>query len=536
MFTNKHIVNTYNFLVVAFVALGTLSTAYGLAIIGSTVGQPNFYTYFDLATADEPGYAHTTNIIGALNGVNSAGAIIGCLFSAWAADATGRKRTMLVGCAILVIGGALCAGSISIGMFIAARLVAGIGAGILAVCVPMYQGEVSTAETRGAMMCVTGVMYAFGYTFAGWMGFACYFFPADSPSATFAWRFPLALQCVPPLIVLAGSKFIPFSPRWLLGKDRREEAYEIVKHLHANPSDPQHIAARQEFYLMEKQFEMDKQYQPRFLEIFRTKANRRRSLVACLLMWGDQFLGIYVMTNYGVLIYASLGLSGFKPLLLNACWTTFTIIGNIWTFFFVDRYGRRTFLLIGACGCTTALIFLCALTASFLGGTNGAGLNAAVFFIWFYIFWWCFFVDATQYVYVSEIWPNHLRSQGTALGIAVFYLASEVTLVGAPVALNDIGWKFYLVLICPSVCYIAAMWFLFPETKGRTLEEIGSLFGDEHVASHWYGISEEEKEEIARNALKLTKSGRIPDEPYLRPPMNDAEGKDGGEKVEDVGL
>lgn len=53
----------------------------------------------------------------------------------------------------------------------------------------------------------------------------------------------------------------------------------------------------------------------------------------------------------------------------------------------------------------------------------------------------CFFVDATQYVYVSEIWPNHLRSQGTAMGIAVFYLASEVTLVGAPVALNDIGWK-----------------------------------------------------------------------------------------------
>jgi len=53
----------------------------------------------------------------------------------------------------------------------------------------------------------------------------------------------------------------------------------------------------------------------------------------------------------------------------------------------------------------------------------------------------CFFVDATQYVYVSEIWPNQLRSQGTALGLAAFYLASEVTLVAAPVALNDIGWR-----------------------------------------------------------------------------------------------
>jgi len=136
-----------------------------------------------------------------------------------------------------------------------------------------------------------------------------------------------------------------------------------------------------------------------------------------------------------------------------------------------------------------------------------------------------------------QIWPNHLRSQGTALGIAMFYLASEITLVAAPVALNKIGWRFYLVLICPSVCYILAIYFLFPETKGRTLEEIGSLFGDEHVASHWYGISEEEKQEIARNALKLTKSGRLPEEPQLKGPVNGAEKEaERGVGVEDVSL
>ncbi|KAI7133012.1 hypothetical protein KC352_g30950, partial [Hortaea werneckii] len=162
------------------------------------------------------------------------------------------------------------------------------------------------------------------------------------------------------------------------------------------------------------------------------------------------------------------------------------------------------------------------------------GLNAAVFFIWFYIVWWCFCVDATQYVYVSEIWPNHLRSQGTALGIAVFYLGSEVTLVAAPVALDAIGWKFYLVLICPSVCYVAAIWFLFPETKNRTLEEIGTLFGDEHVASHWYGISEEEKQEIARNAMKLTESGGIPEERRANRPEN-GKGEMGVDRVEDAG-
>ena len=290
-------------------------------------------------------------------------------------------------------------------------------------------------------------------------------FTGDSRHASAAWRFPLAFQCLAPLIVLAGSHKIPYSPRWLLSQGRRAEALAVVKSLHYTPRDPEHIHAREEFYLIEKQYELDASLPHRSFEIFRTKANLKRSLVSFLLMWGDQFLGIFVMTNYGVLIYASLGLHGFRPLLLNACWTTFTILGNTITALTVDRFGRRLFMLIGSIGCTMCLIFLCALTATFLGTTNQAGLDAAVFFVFFYIFWWCFFVDATQYVYLAEIWQNHLRTWGVAWGLSAFYLGSEVTLVAAPVALNSIGWRFYLVLIIPSGVYIACIYFLFPEVS-----------------------------------------------------------------------
>ncbi|KAL6244755.1 hypothetical protein RBB50_008283 [Rhinocladiella similis] len=512
---NKIIVNQYNLWLVIFVALGTISTAYGLAVIGSTVGQPNFYTYFNLATAGEPGYDHTTNMIGALNGVNSAGAIAGCLFQAWSADYYGRKRTLQIGCVILIIGGALCAGAYDMAMFLVGRFVAGVGAGILACIVPIYQAEVSTPETRGAMVCVTGIMYALGYSLAGWLGYACYFMKADNPAAQFSWRFPLAFQIFFPIVVLAGSKLIPYSPRWLLSKGRRQEALDIVKRLHRSPSDPEDTKARQEFWLMEKQYEMDASMSFGTFELFKTAANRKRALMAFILMWGDQFLGIFVMTNYGVLIYASLGLSGSIPLLLNACWTTLTIIGNTWTALYIDRFGRRLFMLIGSAGCIASLIFLCALTASFLNTTNKAGLNAAVFFIWFYICWWCFFIDATQYVYVAEIFPNHLRPYGVALGLSAFYLASEVTLVGAPVALNKIGWKFYLVLIIPSAVYWFVIYFFFPETKGRTLEEIGDVFGDDlHVASHWYNATPEEKARMAEQALLETEGGIVREKGY----------------------
>ena len=101
-------------------------------------------------------------------------------------------------------------------------------------------------------------------------------------------------------------------------------------------------------------------------------------------------------------------------------------------------------------------------------------------------------------------------------------------------SLLNLPCRFYLVLICPSACYIAAIWFLFPETKNRTLEEIGTLFGDEHIASHWYGISEEEKQEIARNAMKLTESGGIAEEPRANGLQN-GKGEMGVDRVEDAG-
>ncbi|KAJ5815492.1 hypothetical protein N7474_007269 [Penicillium riverlandense] len=509
---HKIVVNAYNLWVVVFVAIGTIASAYGLAIIGSTVGQPNFYTYFNLAAQGEPGYAHTSNMIGALNGINSAGAVFGCLFQAWAADYYGRKRTIQAGCVVLIVGGVLCSGAVDMAMFLVGRFVAGMGAAILACIVPIYQAEVSTAETRGAMVAVTGIMYAVGYTLAGWLGFACYYMSANNPAASFAWRFPLAFQTSFPLIVLAGSSFIPFSPRWLLQQGRREEAFEIVKRLHRTPEDTNDSRAKQEFYMIEKQFAHDKSMTMRPFELFRTSANRRRAMVAFMLMWGNQFLGVFVLANYGVLIYASLGLGGSIPLLLNACWVSFTLIGNTWTAFYVDRVGRRTCLLIGSIGCTVAVIFLCALSARYLGTENVPGLRGGVFFVFFFIFWWCFFVDATQYVYVAEIFPNHLRSQGVAFGIASFYLGSEVTLVGAPVAFNTIGWKFYFVLIVPSFFYILAIYFFFPETKGRTLEEIGGLFGDEaNVVSHWYNVTEEEREKLAREALRETGDGSLPE-------------------------
>ncbi|KIW75343.1 hypothetical protein Z517_10084 [Fonsecaea pedrosoi CBS 271.37] len=209
----------------------------------------------------------------------------------------------------------------------------------MAIITPMHQGEFAAVENRGAM-------WACGYTFA-------------------------------------GINFIPESPRWLLSHDQDETSLNVLKRIHAQAGDPDHIKAKEACHLLVKQHKANKQVSlNRSFEILRTKANRYRSLVSMLLIFFDQMQVVYVLVSYGVLIYGSLGLSGKIPHFLNACWTTYAIVGNTITVFIVDRFGRRRQLLIGTMGCLTSLIFEAALTATYLGTNNKAGLHACVFFVW----------------------------------------------------------------------------------------------------------------------------------------------------------
>jgi MFS family permease len=127
----KLIPNTFNLLVVIAVALGSTACSYGMAVISSTIGQAQFYTDMKLAPQGAPGYAHTANLIGAMNGVNSAGSAIGAVFTSWSADKLGRLRSIQLGAVIMCVGAVLCAGSVNVAMFLVARFIAGFGIGML---------------------------------------------------------------------------------------------------------------------------------------------------------------------------------------------------------------------------------------------------------------------------------------------------------------------------------------------------------------------------------------------------------------------
>jgi MFS family permease len=218
----------YNLRIILVLTFGSLTFGYGFSVISNTLGQPGFLSFFGL----DQNPARANAITGAINGLYCAGAMLGCLVVGWMCEARGRKETMYLASAVNILGAALEAGSVRLGMFLAARCIAGVGIGMMVVLIPIYQAEIcefynqkrtlyvlamltqycviAPPAARGLLVGQHGTWIVFGYAIAGWVGVGTYY----SPNLSFQWRFPIALACLPPLCLLACSPWIPESPRW----------------------------------------------------------------------------------------------------------------------------------------------------------------------------------------------------------------------------------------------------------------------------------------------------------------------------------
>lgn len=328
---------------------------------------------------------------------------------------------------------------------------------------PSLPDPKASCTVRGPDLSSIGVMFAVGYALSAWISFGVYFVSASGSASSFPWRFPLVFQAVPAILLVLGSRWLPFSPRWLMQQGRVQEAEDVLQRLHARKDQQAHgheEAVIKEFHQIRRQIELDNELHKaagRFA-IFKTAPNRRRVLVATILMWGNMFTGVLFVANYSIILFGELGLGGYMPLLLLAALLTMTFPGNILTALLVDRWGRRKFLLLGISGIVCALVLEAILLAEYLGTTNRAGQRAGVFLVYLFTAFWCTCVDATMYLYLSEIFPTHIRGQGVAVGMFSYYCAAIIILVAGPVALDKISWKFLLVFIVPSALYIAAIY------------------------------------------------------------------------------
>ncbi|KAL3420023.1 hypothetical protein PVAG01_08522 [Phlyctema vagabunda] len=462
--------NSYNRTVVFLSALGSFSYGFSLAVIGSVLGLNSFLEYFDLVNS-----ANAQSILGATSALFAAGCAFGALLEIVLADKLGRVRTLQVTCALAVISSAIQGGSVHVAMFLIGRFLNGVGVGALLTLVPVYMVEISPAERRGLLVGSHEFLIVTGHALAAWTGFGCYF----SKNEEFQWRFELSAQAVAPLLLLIGSKWIPESPRWLIEKGRKHEAFNILQNLHGEGNNGDGmvstIKSREEFYQISEQVLVDNAYREKEGKwVLFTKASyRKRVLVGMATMFLSQSTGVLVINNYQVMLYNGLGLYDSLPLMLYACYLTWAAIMNYASAMIMDRFGRRRLLILGFLLCPISIICETAMVACFSGTSSKVGNGFGVLFLFTYVGTYALFLDASIYVYCAEIFPTHVRASG--MGLSIFAQACTTLLYTqvAPTAFNKIQWKYYIVFVVVPLAGVSLVWKFWPETKGATLEEIG---------------------------------------------------------------
>ncbi|OAG40005.1 hypothetical protein AYO21_05686 [Fonsecaea monophora] len=483
----------YNFAVAFYVALGSFTYGFNSAIIGSVIGMPSFYAYFDFVATSSYG----GSIIGACNGLYAGAGVLGCWAVFWFADKFGRKVAIQVIAAICIVSAAIQAGSVHIAMFLVGRFLNGFGVGMINCAIPTYISEISPAAQRGLVVGSHGFIICCSYGAAGWAGFGIYY--EDNPAIQ--WRLLVALQIVAPLLLLLGSPLIPESPRWLIENGRSQEGLDILIRLHKNKHDVHDIGAREEFVQIQRQLFLERSNRvPGLFKMFTIPSYRKRLFYGFFLQAMCQSTGVLVISNYMVTTLNNLGLSGSTPLLILAVYNSWAAILNYINALILDRFGRIRIVTTAVIGAIICVCIVTALVAHYGGpsNTNKAGSGAAVAFIFLFVTCYGLGVDVTSYVYCAEIFPTHMRTRGVGFSVSGLFLMTTVYTTAAGPAFNNIGWKFYLVFIIVTSLMVPWVILYFPETKGLSLEEIGVLFGDE-VALDLTHLSEEERAEFDRS-------------------------------------
>ncbi|KAE8143452.1 sugar transporter [Aspergillus pseudotamarii] len=455
--------------VATFLALGGFLFGYDSGIISSTIAQPHFIEYMG-----EPSSSERGGIVSSFTG----GAILGALSISFLADRFGRRITVFIGSVISVIGSALQGGAVNVPMMITGRLIAGFSVGLLSAIVPMYCSEIATAEDRGKLSGLLQFMLSWGFFVAQWLGYGC--FQVDSH---FQWRFPLSFQVVPGIIMGSGIWFLAESPRWLVEKQRYEEAKAMLERLHGNGLNGDFIQL--EFREIVDTITAEKQVAvSSWKEMISRASWRRRLILGMGVQAFGQLSGINVINYYGPQIYQILGIDTGTSLKIIGISGSLSIVYCVIGLWLLDRIGRIKPLVVSAGGMASALLVNSILSKFYVladdPSPNSNALRAMVAMNFVFSFFYTM-IGIISWVYPAEIFPVEIRARGNSLSTVTNWSLNLVFAQCAPIALDSLGFGFFYFFfawnLIAAVCYC----FFFPETRNRTLEQMDELFGDNDV-------------------------------------------------------
>ncbi|KAK5168800.1 uncharacterized protein LTR77_006109 [Saxophila tyrrhenica] len=413
--------------------------------------------------------------LGLLNAIFSVGQVVGLPFVPLLADNIGRKWTILLGSTLIFIGVVIQTVSINIAMFIAARFVIGLGICYTQSCSPMLITELSHPQYRGRLTTIYNTLWYLGSIIASWTTYGTLRIDNE-----WSWKAPSVLQAFPSVIQLFLIWLVPESPRYQIVKDRHERARQTFEKFHGPASGPDFVET--EYREVLETMALEKEFSSRGVaELWRTKGNRHRLLIACTAGFFSQTAGANVVSYY---IFLVLGQIGYKDsntqLVINGCLTIFNMVVATGMAFSIDKLGRRPLFLTSTFGMCLAMTgwTVASQQHEALGNTSSGRAVVALIFVFMFFFnlaW-----SGLLIAYVVEISPFYLRSRYLTVLLLFVAAGSFFSQYVNPVALEAITWKYYLCYIIWLAIMSVVVWFFYVETKGRTLEAMAVCFdGDD---------------------------------------------------------
>ncbi|KAK5654758.1 hypothetical protein OQA88_7083 [Cercophora sp. LCS_1] len=424
---------------------------------------------------------------GSLKGIIAAayslGAILSLPFIPMVNDRFGRRWSIFGGSLIMVAGALIQGFSQHVAMYIIARMILGFGIPTCIVSGSSLIGELAYPKERPIMTSLFNVAYFVGQIIAAAICFGTNPIPSD-----WAWRIPSLLQICPSLLQIIFVFFLPESPRWLITKDRGQEALDILTKYHSEGENGLEFV-QAEFAQMQATIQLEFEASQRsWGDLFKTSGMRRRLLITTMLGLFTQWSGNTLISYYLGDLLKMIGFTDStyiqKINVSIACWSLFC---GATVSLLVTSIRRRVMYL--ACTCSLLCCYIAwtvsmerAQTAASAGTPNNSANVAVLFFIYAYSPCYNMGYNALTYTYMVEVWPYAERSRGISVFQLFGRLAGFFTTYVNPIGLRGVGWK-YLISYCCWLAYeVVFVFFFFPETFGRTLEELAFMFEDKHLA------------------------------------------------------
>ena len=386
------------------------------------------------------------------------GTVLGALLGGFPSEALGRKTT-LIWIAILylvsAIGSALAPEVYSLMFF---RFIGGLAVGASSVTAPMYISEISPANKRGQLTALFQLNIVIGILVA----YLSNYFIGGAADGN--WRFMLWIESVPAALFVLLIFFVPRSPRWLiLKKGRIEEAKEVLREI-----DPNTV---EESIALIQSNSNENSNKGGFKEFVSGKFNVT-ILLAFFIAFFNQLSGINAVIYYSPRIFAETGMGESAALLSSVGVGVINLIATFIGIFLIDKMGRKFLMYLCSFG---YIVSLGLISLTFYTGF-GAGSLLIPILVFVFIASHAVGQGAVIWVFISEIFPNQVRSYGNALGSGTHWVFAALIAATFPYVTSTLGGGFtFAIFALIMVFQFIFVWKFMPETKNKSLEELEKL-------------------------------------------------------------